>query len=519
MVLSPLQLDAELATIIIALACGVVIGSAVTAVRFIRQFSSKTFSPPLPYLPSCVPVVGNTLALACNMSRYHQWLADHALSRDGNPFALHLLGKNDVMYLSRPEHFEEILKAQNSNFIKSDSIREIFDDFLGESIVLLNGELWHFHRKVFANLITTKALREYMTPVIKEKMLFLQNVLREASKKKQSLDMYKLMRQFTLDTFTEIGLGCKLELLTSVNEHPFELAFDDANRISSERFTKPTWLWKFQRYLNIGSERRLREAIDEVDKFIVDLIMNAMGQVKRTKAEEAEDHPMFKNIMAILLSKKETIAPTQVRDIVLTGLEAGRNTTSDTLAWFFHSLSHHPQVETKLRTEVVSRLPKLTESDCYVPSYEEIQDLPYLEATIREVFRLHPSVPSIPYHCRRDAVLQDGTFIPAGMDVFLHLYAAGRLPSLWGADAAEFVPERFIDTNTGKLLPEKYSPFSSGHRICVGRNLAMLELKIAIATIVSRFHLSEAPGQDVQPILDITLTMKNALIMSVDEVK
>ncbi|KAE8989341.1 hypothetical protein PR003_g22469 [Phytophthora rubi] len=452
------------------------------------------------------------------MGRYHEWLADNSLARDGNPFVLHLLGKDDVMYTARPEHFEEILKTRNSNFTKSDSIRDIFDDLLGESVVLLNGENWHFHRKVFANLITTRALREYMTPVIHEKVLLLQKVLKEKSKTTQPFDMYKLMRQFTLDTFTEIGFGCKLGLLTSGKEHPFEVAFDDANRISSERFTKPTWLWKFQRFLNIGNERRLREAIEEMNKFIVDLIMAAMERMKGPEQDEAEDHPVHKNIMAILLSKKEAVTPTQVRDIVLTGLEAGRNTTSDTLAWFFHSLSHHPHVERKLRAEILTKLPEFRESESYVPSYEQVQDLPYLEATLQEVFRLHPTVPSIPYHCQSDTVLQDDTFIPAGTDVFLHLYSAGRLASVWGPDAASFNPERFINERTGQVLQTKYSAFSSGPRICIGRNLALLELKMTIATVITRFRLFEEPGQDVRPILDLTLTMKNPLMMRIEAV-
>ncbi|KAG3115855.1 hypothetical protein PI125_g5180 [Phytophthora idaei] len=467
------------------------------------------------YLPPRIPILGNTSSFAMNVGCYHEWLTGHSLKRDGQPFALHLVGKNDIMYVSRPEHFAEILKTQSSNFIKSDSVRDTFDDFLGENIVLLNGEQWQFHRRIMANLLTARALREYMTPVIQEKVLQLRKVLEEASNIKQLFDMNKLFRQFTLDTFVEIGFGCKLNLLTSGKEHLFEIAFDDANRITSERFTKPTWIWKPMRWLNIGSERRLREAICEMNDFIVNLIMDAMAQIK------AEDQLACKNIMTILLTSDQDIAPTQVRDIALTGLEAGRNTSADTLAWLFHALSLNPRVEKKLRAEILTKLPKFKESDTYVPSFDEIQDLPYMEATIRATFRLFPSVPLIPYHCARDTVLKDGTFIPAGFDVFLFLYGAGRLTSVWGSDALSFIPERFLDEETGHLLqdpPANYSAFSSGPRVCIGRNLAMVELKMTIATVVSQFTLTEEPGQDVQPIVDLTLTMKNPLVMHVHAV-
>ncbi|ETI55736.1 hypothetical protein F441_01595 [Phytophthora nicotianae CJ01A1] len=515
---SPLQVDSNLPVNIGTLACVLVLISAFVMLGFSTKSASKNASSSL-YLPSRIPIFGNTLSFAMNVGRYHEWVTGHSLERDGQPFALNLVGKSDVVYVSRPEHFEEILKTQNKNFIKSDSVRDTFDDFLGENIVLLNGEQWKFHRKVMVNLLTPRALREYITPVVQEKVLVLRNVLNEASRAKQTFDMNKLIRQFTLDTFVEIGLGCKLNLLTSGEEHPFEIAFDEANHLTSKRFSTPTWIWKPMRWLNIGSERRLRDAIGEMNEFIVNLIMDAMEQVSSLKESATENHRTCKNIITILLNNDQDIAPTLVRDIVLTGLEAGRNTTADTLVWLFHALSLNPRVEKKLRDEILTKMPKFKESDTYVPTYEEIQDLPYMEATIQETFRLFPSVPVIPYHCACDTVLKDGTFIPAGVDVFLYLYGAGRLASVWGLHVLSFMPERFLDEETGKLLqdpPAKNWAFGTGPRLCVGRNLAMVELKMVIATVVSQFTLAEEPGQDVQPIVDLTLTMKNPLMMRVE---
>ncbi|GMF18664.1 unnamed protein product [Phytophthora lilii] len=515
--LTSLLVDGGLFTIVGVLMFGILAVSAATLIMFTNSRSSKTFSRSLPYLLSLIPIVGNSLAFARHLDCYHEWLTGHSLERDGKPFALRLLGKNDIMYVSKPEHFDEVLKTHSSNFSKSDSVRDIFDDFLGEDIVLINGERWQLHRKILANLISTRALRDYMTPIIREKVLELQNVLKQKSKINRPFDIYKLIRQFTLDTFVEIGFGCKLGLLASGKEHPFELAFDDANCISMERLIKPTWLWKCQRFLGIGHERRLREAISEMNAFIVNLIMEAMEMIKNVKTEQADESPPSKNIMAILLNTKETISPTLARDIALTGLEAGRNTTADTLAWLFHALSHNPKVLSKLRNEILTKIPEIGKSESYAPLYEDVQELSYMEATIREVFRLYPTVPVIPYHCHRDTLLHDETFVPAGTDVFLHLFAAGRQSSVWGPDVMSFKPERFIDEQTGKVLKDtKYSAFSSGTRVCLGRNLAMLELKITIAVIISRFQLREVPGQDVRPILDLTLTMKNPLMMNVE---
>ncbi|GMF18660.1 unnamed protein product [Phytophthora lilii] len=174
--------------------------------------------------------------------------------------------------------------------------------------------------------------------------------------------------------------------------------------------------------------------------------------------------------MTILLNRKDAITPTEVRDIALTGLEAGRNSIAVTLTWVFHTLSNNPQAAEKLQSEIFTKLLEMTKSDSYVPSFEEVQDLPYMEATIHEVFRLYPTVPVIPYHCNRDTMLDDETYIPSGTDVFLYVFAAGRLSSVWGPDVMSFKPERFIDEQTGLLLqdpPANYSTFSGGPRIAL----------------------------------------------------
>ncbi|GMF43713.1 unnamed protein product [Phytophthora fragariaefolia] len=361
-----------------------------------------------------------------------------------------------------------------------------------------------------------------MTPIVQQNVLRLQDVLKKASGTKESFDLSKLLQHFTIDTIAEIGFGCKLDTLTSGEVNPFEVAFDDANRISSQRFAMPPWVWKTMRWLNIGGERRLREAINEMNSLLMRLISGAM-ELAENGEESKEGQTTNNNIVSIIVNRmknsNQEITATEVRDISLAGLEGGRNTTADAMRWLFHALSHHPHVQKKLRAEIVAKLPKFRESESFVPSHEDIQELPYLEATILELLRLYPAVPCVPYHCGQDTVLADSTFIRANTDIILSLYSAGRLTSIWGEDAAKFSPERFLDDNTGDLLkepPAKYSAFSDGPRVCLGRNLAMLELKIVVATIVSRFRFVEEPGQDVRPSLDLSIGMKNPLMMRVE---
>ncbi|OWZ03333.1 hypothetical protein PHMEG_00024956 [Phytophthora megakarya] len=505
---------------------GLLAASAVTATLLtINRLKDKNLNSNkldnvhrVPYLP-LTPVLGNTLEVAANSARFQDWISDRCQERDGQPFAVKLLGNNDIVYTARPEHFEQVLKIQSSNFNKGATMHDVYSDFMGEGILLTNGDRWKYHRRVLVNLFSARALRDFMAPIIQKNIRILTEVLARAGESKEPIDIYKLMNKFTFETFTEIGFGRKLNSLASADAHPFELAFDDAHRISGNRFTTPAWLWKLKRWLNVGTERRLRESMVVVNEFLMNTISGTMDR----RHLQHESKPRNKDIVSIILDTMETsgqtITPIDIRDIVFAGMIAGRDTTGDGLSWLMHMLHENPRVVKKLREEILTKLPKMAESESYVPSMEEVQELPYLEATVRELLRLIPSAPTIPYQCVKDTVFPDGTFIPASSGVMLSLYSAARLESVWGPDAASFVPERFLDKVTGDLMQMSSTPFlafSAGPRVCVGRTLAMLELKLVTACLVGRFHLAEVDGQNVTYSRGVSIGMKYPLMMKVE---
>ncbi|RLN90102.1 hypothetical protein BBJ28_00022843, partial [Nothophytophthora sp. Chile5] len=159
------------------------------------------------YLPTRVPLLGNVLAMARNADRFIDWVADVSLPRDGKPFTLRLHGQCDVMVTARPEHFEQITVTQYDNFIKGDHLYDLLSDLMGDGILIIDGEQWKRQRRILVNLFTSRALRENMTPIIHKHMRTLQGIFAEAATSQTTLDAYKLMHRFTLETFLEIGFG------------------------------------------------------------------------------------------------------------------------------------------------------------------------------------------------------------------------------------------------------------------------------------------------------------------------
>ncbi|RLN48617.1 hypothetical protein BBJ29_006048 [Phytophthora kernoviae] len=479
------------------------------------------------YLPSKVPYLGNALELLSNSERMHDWIADHIVPFDGEPFMLSLPGKDDMMFIAKPEHIEQVLKTQFENFPKSQHIHDVFFDLLGDGIVITNGEVWKRQRRVLVNLFSARALRENMTPISQKYVVQLRKIFEDAVASKEPIDAFGLMHRYTLDVFAEIGFGTEMKLLEG-RYQPFAEAIEESQYIVSARFKQPDPLWKIKRWLNVGSERRLREAVDVIDEHVMGIISAAIER-RRLRNEEIKSgestRPADKDIVSIILDSMETnnqvVDPVEVRNIATAALIAGRDTTADALGWLFHVLSENPSVEEKLRSELLTHIPNLTTDKEYVPTVEEFNEVPYLEATIRELLRILPAGPAIATYCARDTVFPDGTFVPKGTDIGLAFYTTGRLPSVWGEDVAAFKPERFLDPETGKAIQvssSKFCAFSAGPRICVGRNLAFLEMKIVIANILSRFHLVPEPNQDVTYTQGITLGMKNPLMMRVEAI-
>lgn len=398
-------------------------------------------------------------------------------------------------------------------------------DLLGDSILIVEGEEWKFHRRVFVNLFSSRALREHMAPIVQKHVHVLQRVLASAASAQEPVDFFTVAGRFTLDAFGEIAFGFDMNTLTLQHEHPFERAFVDAQHIVAARIVVPTWYWKLKRWLNVGSERLLRESLQTVDKFVMDVISKTMEQNKTHHGDKA-DSKRNRDVISLILESEgvdgKPVDPILVRNVVLMALIAGRDTAADALAWLFHLLSLNPRVERKLREELLEKLPKLGADFSYVPSMQDVQGLPYLEATISEGLRLFSPVGLAQKLCVRDTVFPDGTFVPEGTNIALVYHAMARMPSVWGQDAASFVPERFIDAQTGDMIKQssgKFSAFNTGPRVCVGRNLAMMEMKIFVACVVSRFHLQELPGQDVACSGGLTIGMKNPLMMHVQQLR
>ncbi|KAF1331228.1 Cytochrome p450 86a2, partial [Globisporangium splendens] len=477
----------------------------------------------LPKPKGTLPLLGNTPQTALHYEHIHDWFLEQSELRDGKPFLLDMVGRHHQIVVATPEFFEDINKTHFDAFDKGPMYAEIMRDVLGDGIFAVDGDKWQHQRKTLSHMFSLRGLRDNLTKSVHTNVVKFYKFLEDAAAKREHVDLGGLFYRFSMETFVDFGLGVQLGTMDSLDHHPFSEAFDNAERILLYRFFRPRRFWHIQRWLNVGVEKELKDAIAVIDKTVLDIIAQSLKN-RNTNRDVVNKK---KDIVSLFINSfdhnnpNEVFDPVALRDIVVSILVAGRDSTASTLGWFFYRLSKHPGIENKIRQELLEQAPALMRGEVAALSMEDSQKLVYLEATLRETLRLHPAVPMNVKHANRDVVLHDGTFVPAGWSVIYSSYTMARMESVWGPDAKEFEPKRWIDSETGKLLtfsPFKFTSFHGGSRICLGMNMAIMEMRMVASGLLSRFRFRMVPGQNVTYDFSLLLPIKGPLNMIVDPV-
>lgn len=185
------------------------------------------------------------------------------------------------------------------------------------------------------------------------------------------------------------------------------------------------------------------------------------------------------------------------------------------LSFAMYELSRHPEVVEKVVEELQSIC---SNSDNRMDfSYDNMNRLSYTHAVVMEVLRLHPSVPVDHKYAMNDDVLPDGTFIPRGTMINYSPYFMGRDVRVWGPDALQFRPERFlVDNGNGDIKLKEVSPyllpvFNAGPRMCIGKPLALMEMKLALSYLLTNFRFFDKNGHSGEYKWTLTMKLKGGL--------
>eukprot|EP00123_Amoebidium_parasiticum_P004168 comp15453_c0_seq1/m.12423 comp15453_c0_seq1/g.12423 ORF comp15453_c0_seq1/g.12423 comp15453_c0_seq1/m.12423 type:complete len:487 (-) comp15453_c0_seq1:853-2313(-) len=448
--------------------------------------------------PFSLPMIGDPLVL---------WHADspHEYSlgvseKYGRTYAQDLPFGLRTINTTRPENIEHILKTNFENYIKGKVFRDIFHDLLGNGIFNVNGEQWRQQRKAGSRIFTTQCLRDTMFPVFVHHAEVLRERCVGCAEEGTVVDVQDMFFRLTLDALCEIAYGKNIGALEQ-NGPGFWAAFDEAQNLTVMRFLNP--LWRFLAICGIGSEARLARAVKVID----DVGREIIEEKRARNDQDGSQTDLLSQFMRLRDNNNQPFDDKLMRDIIINFMLAGRDTTAVLMTWAVYRLCIHPDMEEKILTEIENV------GGGHPLTYEDMNRLEYMQAFLMEVLRLHPSVPRDTKLAVNDDIWPDGTFVPAGTTVNYQILAQGRLPEIWGDDASEFKPERFL----GKKEPSPYvfPQFNAGPRTCLGKGMAYLEAKAVLSTLIQSVRFELIPNQSMASPNSITLLLTNGLKVGV----
>ncbi|XP_020234625.1 cytochrome P450 94B3 [Cajanus cajan] len=440
------------------------------------------------HAPPSHPIIGCLISFYQNRHRLLDWYTHHLAQSPTQTIVVHRLGARRTVVTANPHNVEYILKTNFANFPKGKPFTEILGDLLGCGIFNVDGELWHAQRKLASHEFTTRSLRDFIVKTLNEEVHNrLLPLLDWAARGSHVIDLQDVLRRLTFDTVCKVSLGhdpCCLDLSKPLP--PLLTAFDTASEVSAARGAAPVFVvWKMKRMFDMGSEKSMKEAVKLVHDSVTEIIVTKKKDIKKGKKS------MDLLVRLLEAGQSETL----VRDMVISMIMAGRNTTSAAMTWLFWLLSKQREEEEVIVKEVSEKGLRL--------DYEWLKEMRFLKACLCESMRLYPPVAWDSKHAIGADVLPDGTRVGKGDRVTYFPYGMGRMEALWGKDCLEFKPQRWfhednVDNGIVKSVsPYKFAVFLAGPRVCLGKEMAFIQMEYVVASVLKSFVIS--PVSDERP--------------------
>lgn len=328
------------------------------------------------------------------------------------------------------------------------------------------------------------------------------------------IDIQTLFFRLTIDTATEFLFGESVE--SQINEMPgvnanktgreraFATNFDQAQLHMAKgfRFGDMYWLHNPKEYR--GNNKICHEFVD----YYVDL---ALKQRLNTEKTMRDGHKKERYVFLEAVAQ-QTQDPYELRSQLLNILLAGRDTTASLLSWLFHQLLRNPHVFEKLRSTVLETFGTYDNPrDITFPNLKGCQ---YLQYCLNETLRLWTIVPGNGRRSNKATTLPRGggpdgkspIYIPPQTEVNYSIHVMHRRKDIWGPDADEFKPERFIGRRSGW----EYLPFNGGPRICIGQQLALTEASYVVVRLLQKYDKIDTSPEELQGKTRSNLTLTSA---------
>ncbi|KAM5472966.1 hypothetical protein MauCBS54593_002679 [Microsporum audouinii] len=414
-----------------------------------------------------------------------------------------ILHLSDTVILTDPNAFNEVLSAHCYDYIKPPKRSAIVERIIGRGIATAELAEHKLHRKFVRPAFLGHVIKEFVPKMWLKSLQFAEFMATKSKAASGAIEFNETVSLITLDI---IGVAAF--------DEDFRTLYNSKNELAAtfRRVLEPSW--DFIQYfvacmlLPGWVSIRLPMAGNKTLTVCKAKLLGLCHQLVAEKKEVLQKSDKNNTTVLSVLLKNGDLSDDDVRDQMLTFLVAGHETTSTSITFTTYFLATHPELQEKLRDEIRGVLSQYRADEL---SDEIFGSMPFLTAVISEAIRLWPIVPLPTRVAIRDTVIQ-GVTIPKGTWVNMSTFAANRSECIWGADAAEFKPERWLGEGkathggTNNRLANNIT-FLFGPRSCLGQSFARAEMKCLVAAFVDRFKF-EMLHPDKELVVAGALTIK-----------
>lgn len=412
---------------------------------------------------------------------FHSLLKEHdGLIKMKLPYSL--------LLTNRPEIIKHVFRTNNKNYIITKLVRDTFRKEVAGGLSTATGSAWLKQRRAMQPGFHKKKLEGITNIMIQEAMIYLETILDKYAENQQEIDLFAEMLTLTFrltikslfgETFkeenvnffreaTEFGLTCLL------NE-------------TRKPFLKP---W----YRINGTHAKNRRLRTTRDKQIFDFVQERKNSGKR-------EDDLLDMLFNIRYEDGSGMTDKQLLDEVVLLFIAGHETTGHSIAWILFGLNKHPEIVQKIVNYIDEHLGDR------IPTLADLQNISYISQVINEGLRLYPPA----WYIEREALEDDhieGVHIPKGQTVAFSIHSLHRNPKYW-ENPDQFDPERFSPENQKNQNANVYMPFGIGPRLCIGKNIALMEMQLLLILILRRYKINFITQEtDFKPALNLAPSEK-----------
>ncbi|XP_058004286.1 cytochrome P450 93B16-like [Hevea brasiliensis] len=483
--------------------------SSLTILLFLVFFIRKQWYYKLPPSPMALPIIGHLHLLGPLI--HHSF---REISSRYGPLIYLRLGSISVVVASAPELAKELLKTHELTFSsRKHSIAIDHLTYNSSFAFAPYGPYWKFIKKISTfELLGNRMLTKFL-PIRKQELHHFLGGFYSKSKVGESVNITQELTKLSNNIISQMMLSMR----SSDTDSEAEVARTVVREVTQifGEFNVCDFIW-FCRNIDLqGFRKRIDDIYSKYDGLLEKLITSREELRKQNRingaVHEAQD---FLDIMLDVMEDENAeirLTRNHIKALFLDFFTAATDTTAIAIEWALAELINQPEVLEKAREEI-----NRVVGNGRIAQESDNPNLPYIQAILKETFRLHPPIPMVARKSIQDCKI-NGYTIPANTLLFVNMWSIGRDPKYW-KNPLQFQPERFLQSNDDDGLTSSIDirgqhylllPFGTGRRSCPGISLAMQSMPTTLAVMIQCFDwkVVNPPGMEIKTgnsVLDMT---------------